>query len=618
MDVYQIESVFKEYLTGDIFSQALLFNGDWGAGKTYFWEQTLQEIAKNSNLKPIRISLSGIDSIQALEERIARKILTPTFEEINEQKNSKIKGFFFSLVDVASDFAKNKVGINITDFITKNAIELHDYSKDVVCFDDFERCPLPIKEIMGYIGDWIEARNSKVIILVNENEIGYGQENSNLMKDIYKKTKEKIVSFSFDFEQDIAEIFSSILLDSDEKICQEKEYLINLCQKFKINNIRTLIQFFKLSRNVVNNLDEKYCAQLKSILTFMLFIINEARSGFISLKNIEEVFELKNIDNIQFYMSLRKSKNDDNENKKSYGERFYEKYLKDRDCDFYFYQSLLKYILSGFLDRESFKAEISHREKEKISPEYATLNAFYRRHFSEFEELEFKSKIKELFKFADKGVYKLKDYYSIAQLLFGLNERKMINYSSQKILYMCRKGISLAKKKDKDALDGKDSFFLRSDRETPEIKQVYEMISKAKKDLMVDSLKTIASEFLNMLLNSSYSEKQFKEFVNENLYADFIIYINKIAFIRALRTTTNAKINLAYCFIEERYKISPNLKSLNDELIWIKDVSEKIDVLLKQIGKKNVVRIYNLKFLIKTMKEISERCKNDPTLKANS
>ena len=614
MDQNQIKSIFEEYLTGDISTQALLFNGDWGSGKTYFWEQTLQVMVKNLNLKPIRISLSGVDSIQVLEEKIVKKILASTLEEVNGQKNAKFLNLFKSLGKIVSDATKGKLGINISEFLIANIIELHDYSKDVICFDDLERCSLPIKDIMGYIGDWIEIRKSKVVILANENEIGYGQKNINEIKEIYQKIKEKVVSISFDFEQDVSDIFSSLSPHIDKKIFNEKKYLINLCQKLKINNIRTLIQFFKLSRNVVCNLSEKHCVQLKSILTFILFILNEVRSGFISSKNIEEVFELRSIDKIQLYISLSKSKNSDNKNKKSYGERFYEKYLKGVDCDFYFYSSLLKYILSGFFDKETFKTEILQREKEGVLPEYITLNAFYRKHFSEFEESDFKSMIKELFKFAYKGVYKLDDYYSIAKLLFELNNLKMIDYSPQQILSMCQKGISLAKKNYRDVFNDNDSFIFRSAPESSEVTQVYEMINKAKNDRKVDLFKTIACEFINMLSDNSYTERQFKEFVYNNLYTNFIIYIDKVSFVRILRKTTNAKINLIYCFLDERYKIPQNLKALKDELTWVKCTCKKVEELLKKIGKKNVIRIYNLNFLIATMKRINEYCKNDPTL----
>ena len=117
-----------------------------------------------------------------------------------------------------------------------------------------------------------------------------------------------------------------------------------------------------------------------------------------------------------------------------------------------------------------------------------------------------------------------------------------------------------------------------------------------------------------MLSDNSYTERQFKEFVSNNLYTNFIIYIDKVNFARILRKTTNAKINLIYCFLDERYKIPQNLKALKDELTWVKCTCKKVEEVLKKIGKKNVVRIYNLNFLIATMKRINDDCSNDPTL----
>ena len=50
----------------------------------------------------------------------------------------------------------------------------------VVCFDDLERCSIPINEFFGYVNNLIEHCNCKVLILADENNIGKIYANTNI------------------------------------------------------------------------------------------------------------------------------------------------------------------------------------------------------------------------------------------------------------------------------------------------------------------------------------------------------------------------------------------------------------------------------------------------------
>lgn len=55
----------------------------------------------------------------------------------------------------------------IKDTLTK--ININDW---IICFDDLERCCIPINEILGYMNGLVEHNKCKVIVLANEKEIG--------------------------------------------------------------------------------------------------------------------------------------------------------------------------------------------------------------------------------------------------------------------------------------------------------------------------------------------------------------------------------------------------------------------------------------------------------------
>lgn len=342
---------------------------------------------------------------------------------------------------------------------------------------------------MGYIGNWIETRNAKVVILVNENEIGFGQKDKDQVKILYQNTKEKLVAFSCDFHQNISDIFNQLTSHLDERIINEKNLIIDFCNAFNVKNLRTLNIFFQLTQRVISHLNTNYNFQIRSILAFMLSVTNEAYKGNISSKNIKEASELKDIDHIKILDTVHaRMINGEHFSNKSYGMRFYDKYLKNCPCSFDFYSSLLTYILTGSFDKEAFKTEVSKCREKEMRPEYKILNAFRLKHFSEFDETIFKYNIKALFEFSRKGLYDLNEYYSIADIFFRLKDLKLINYSIQRIFSMCKMGISISKQRYIHSEDNNDDHFVRLYYEIPQLKEVYIMIEKAKRDIKIQSL----------------------------------------------------------------------------------------------------------------------------------
>lgn len=53
MTTEHIQQIFIEYIKADKTQYAILLNGGWGCGKTYFWKNTLVNISEKFGLKPI-------------------------------------------------------------------------------------------------------------------------------------------------------------------------------------------------------------------------------------------------------------------------------------------------------------------------------------------------------------------------------------------------------------------------------------------------------------------------------------------------------------------------------------------------------------------------------------
>jgi len=166
--MHKIINIVKDYLTRET-NNALLITGQWGVGKTYFFNNILsKEIEKVSTkenesvkYKPIRVSLSGVTSIDDIERRIVAEL----YPSLN--KGTKIgKGIlkFVLSVPKIKEYIPEIPNSDVIDSETDNLI---------ICFDDLERRSktFPIDSLIGYINNLTENNNLKTIIIANTDKI---------------------------------------------------------------------------------------------------------------------------------------------------------------------------------------------------------------------------------------------------------------------------------------------------------------------------------------------------------------------------------------------------------------------------------------------------------------
>lgn len=185
----QVVDSVTSYIRDENAKYAILIDGAWGSGKTYLYDNYLVnainsiEIGKNRRKHNVYISLYGISSIDSLAKQLITNYLVYAGGKGNKFAKAGLKtltgvigvvgnALSFSIGSVSADLSK--VGKKI-----KNMIEVKDM---VICFDDMERCTIPMNEFFGLINNLTEHCNCKVIILADENNIGKIYANTNLEK----------------------------------------------------------------------------------------------------------------------------------------------------------------------------------------------------------------------------------------------------------------------------------------------------------------------------------------------------------------------------------------------------------------------------------------------------
>jgi len=266
---------------------AFLITGSWGAGKTYYIENYIENNSPEAK-KIIKVSLFGLIRTSEINERL--------FEQLHPILGSKYARLAGKLVKGAISFgvkldldSDNKPETALNTKLDK--FDVFDFfnpakSNDelILVLDDIERSSIPLKDILGYINELTDILNVKVILLINEVEI------DEIQMDTYKKFKEKVIGKTFEVSHDINEILDHLL----EGLYKTKEYkleILNIHSKSKYKNIRKLKQCISDFEYLCEHINDDYLANSdyysNLVKTFFALSI-EAKAGTITESDLRK------------------------------------------------------------------------------------------------------------------------------------------------------------------------------------------------------------------------------------------------------------------------------------------------------------------------------------------
>lgn len=302
----EIKKSIFEYIKNDNDVQAILIDGPWGSGKTFFVKHSLikmlNEESENSRSeikgrKTFYLSLYGTNSIKQINDVLITTILSQykfKGDWIFRIVNGLIKGISLGKKEIIADLDLNSIIMNAAKVISDRKIE-----KQILIFDDFERSSVPINDLVGLINDFAEHKRCKVIIIANKEEIGNASLYQNLPEKLsviinnkenikfvmdndknlkhstersesiekllkyteevfsekkrFEKISEKIIGTTFYFHPSIEDVYdtmaSAISAENQELWSLYKNYkdkIIRLYEEEECSNLRTL--FFTLER----------------------------------------------------------------------------------------------------------------------------------------------------------------------------------------------------------------------------------------------------------------------------------------------------------------------------------------------------------------------------------
>lgn len=233
-----IEDYLDYYFDGKKnFEYAVLLNGAWGSGKTWFVKQYLEK-KDDQGKKICYVSLNGIAKTSLIDEAIFKSIHPILGSKGAKLAGQILKGTLKATVKIDLDGDSKSDG-SISGGIPK--IELPDYLKIndnfILIFDDLERCELKKEEVLGYINYFVEQENIKTLIVSNEEEIKDNDE--------YSRKKEKLIGATFRYTEDQDLAIQSILQeveDTDLKNLLNLELIKQTFNQVGYKNLRSFKQ----------------------------------------------------------------------------------------------------------------------------------------------------------------------------------------------------------------------------------------------------------------------------------------------------------------------------------------------------------------------------------------
>ncbi|WP_422106577.1 P-loop NTPase fold protein [Winogradskyella sp.] len=595
MESKKIESIFEDYLNKEKTNYALLISGRWGSGKTYLWKNILEKKAAKMEFKPVYVSLNGISDVREIESILLSKVMPFADKLENEFIKNSLK-FLRNGANAIGNILGG--GTQLADLTRGIDLNL-DLSKLVLCFDDLERCQLPLKEVLGLINDYTEHKNLKVIICADEAEI---------KKKVYNKVKEKVIGRVLKYNADYDEIFDSyVKAHSDSEFCnflnKKKNIIIQFFKKHDIQNLRTFGFYLENISLLYKYYKDENEIAIENMLFFTAIISNEFKSGELTVSHLKDKKGIKNailyvdLDEIvDGYMGSPIVKRKTKEKKvKSYKERFTEKYLNTQNDKsmFVFSDTIFEFVLSGYLDEEKLKGEISKRYGNKDSTEedrvYNTLMGY---NFRLLENDDLDTAISKVLEFAEGGKYNMYNYQSIYNNLKYHIEIGSLNLSEEELVSRLIKGLGISKnisdvnltqmdhiqhfkKEEKlNAIESKIFEFhnqKRSDEKSTKMNKIFNIIEK---ELVV------VDNFFVEVLNS------------ENCLFEFI---DPVAFFKKIIALKNKNLLVFSNALADRYKKSyfefpekelpffETLKELIKDYMGDKDLKHPKKIILEEL-----------------------------------
>lgn len=482
-----VESIL-DYIRADYTDYAVMINGEWGSGKTYFWNNKIRNKIESLQLNgkqytTIYMSLYGISNL----EEISKKIFIETTQLMDKNLRRYMQSNGQTTIP---EYAKT--GLDMANFfgVTQNGDKV-DYAKffstedKVLCFDDLERANVDVIDILGYINNFVEHDHIKTIIICNEKELSTKIKNENLemktfiatylldkegdltktekpmvekIKDKieyvfdkandYERIKEKLIGETFEYAPEFNYIINGLLMryeiypDLIRFLRENTGLIISTFHKSGTRNLRilkhALNDFKKIFDMVSKNYPNTNNRVLQTMLIFTIAISFEIKAGkitkdkFIHLENNEE------------YKALLVSSRVLNDNRQFYIKEFDNNYYYNFKADYRFFKFIEIYIRTRIFDMKTFKTDMEVIRNTIDTDQLPGYKRLLTEEYWKIPDDQFPTVITQIMEDVKQGKIQLIDIVKLFAYFSYFTKKGLIEYDIKTIKTVFFNGMNLA------------------------------------------------------------------------------------------------------------------------------------------------------------------------------
>lgn len=642
-----VESIL-DYIRSDYTDYAIMINGEWGSGKTYFWNNKIKSKIDSMQIHgkkytTIYMSLYGISNL----EEISKKI----FIETTQLMDKNLKKFMNSKnVTTIPEYAKNGIDMANLFGVTQNGDKMNyeDFfstEDKVFCFDDLERANVDVIDILGYINNFVEHDHIKTIIICNEKELATKLKSSNLeMKTFiatylldkqnkinidtdepmveriqdtieyvfdkandYERIKEKLIGETFEYNPEFEYIINGLLMRYEKypeliRFLRSNTLLITTTfKKSGTRNLRILKHALNDFKKIFDMVNKTYpninYRAIQTMLIFTIAISFEIKAGKITKD------KFKNIANNEEYKAILVSSRVFMDNRQFYIKEFDNNYYYNFKVEYRFFKFIELYVRTRIFDMKTFKDDmeaISKSNEKKAIPGYKKLLT---EEYWKISDEEFGNVVEEVLADVQKGSIAAIDIVKLFAYFSHFIDKKLIDYDIKTIESVFLSGLNIAAVSSKycDNVEEELSQIAVEDA-GPEMKNVLQRfyeINDALKDKMYKEKADELFKYIPMKMETFYDKFE-KEFSDVPIFK----YYDPFQLFQRLSCASNEDIVTIREMLAERAKhnkeqIKPELENIVKlRKIMVDYIDGKRPtiktVMIKEFGDEldNIIKIY--------------------------
>ena len=642
-----VESIL-DYVRSDYTDYAIMINGEWGSGKTHFWNHKVRNKIESLQLNgkrytTIYMSLYGISNLEEISKKIF--IETTQLMDKNLRKFMNTKG-----QTTIPEYAKTGIDMANLFGVTENGNRL-DYGEffstddKVLCFDDLERANVDVIDILGYINNFVEHDHIKTIIICNEKELSTKLKSSNLeMKTFiatylldkqgdldkndkpmvekirdkieyvfdkandYERIKEKLIGETFEYAPQFDYIINGILMryENDHDLIrflrENTKLIINTFHKSGTRNLRILKHALNDFKKIYEMVNKSYpntnYRVMQTMLIFTIAISFEIKAGKITKD------KFINIADNEEYKSVLVSSRVLMDNRQFYIKEFDNNYYYNFKAEYRFFKFIEYYVRTRIFNMKIFKndmeAIINTVDIEKL-PGYKRLLT---EEYWKIPDDQFDSVIREILDNIKAGDIELVNIVKLYAYFSYFSRKGLIEYDIKTIKNEFFNGMNIASLKSKYCENVEEELNkIAIDEVGEDMEEILTYFNSLNLQLLDKKYKELADDIFKCI--PMRMEHFYELFDKECMDIPIFKYVDPYQMFQRISCAANEDIMI----IKEKLQNRANkyTKEIEPEMKNIKQLKQIIDDYIK--GKGITIKMVTLKEFSKDLGYILDKYK---------